>query len=142
MNHIPRILNCAAVRLFATLERVDPSRPTGTKSISRPRDSVSQLAICQRHGAEGYEVYYCDSTWNTLDDKHFDNLDAALTQAGKEYPEIIGKWIEPIVAAKLAESGGWELCCAFCGKKYSNLESLTIGDHAAICNECIARLHH
>jgi len=132
MKHIPRILNCAAVKVFAVLE-------TATPPVSRPM--VSQIAVCRRSASPLFAVFYCDAQWQTLHSELFDSMDHAIGHAQQDYPELTGKWLSPQAAVILRESEKQSLYCAFCGETFTHTSKLVTGEHASICHHCLSELY-
>jgi hypothetical protein len=101
MTHIPRILNCAAVKVLAVLDDDHLTDHADTDVAANPsRNDVTQLAICQRKGDSRFQFYCCDKDWRTVSTEYFDSLDLATTYAEQQYPGVNEQWITPAVAVE------------------------------------------
>lgn len=142
MRHIPRILNCTAVKMFAALDGGEMSELDRILNQAAHRAChVTQLAICQKREGMGVALYYCDDDWKTLRTRYFDGIDEAVRNAEVEYPGISVKWLKPQEAARHQGKYAVEPRCAFCGKTFSGYEKLVAGDGAYICYGCIDDYH-
>lgn len=133
MEHIPRILNCAAVKVFAVLE-------TATQPVSRPM--VTQVAVCRRSAPPLFAVFGCDNHWQTLYSELFDSIDRAIDYAEHIYPGLADRWLSPQAAVTLRKSEEKYLSCAFCGHHFSQAEQFFLGTFACICPRCVDEFYH
>lgn len=142
MRHIPRILNCAAVKLFSVLSTVSVQKPADKCEQALYRsDDITQLAICQKNEGAEFALFYCDDDWKTLRSRYFDTLDEAVRNADAEFPRVSVTWLTPQEAAKRQEKHAMIPRCAFCGTTFSGYEKLIAGDGSSICYGCIDDYH-
>jgi len=142
MKHIPRILNCAAVKLIAVLDILSEQQSTGidNQGTQHP-DEIAQLAICQKSEGKGVALFYCDDDWKTLRSRYFDTLDEAVRNANVEYSAVSVTWLTPQEAARRQGKYAMDPHCAFCGKAFSGYEKLIAGDGSYICHGCVDYYH-
>lgn len=101
MSHIPRILNCAAVKVLAVLNETQITKQSNSEvELLQPLNDVTQLAICQKKGESRYQMYFCNDDWTTLSTEYFDSLETARRYAEAKYPGIGSHWITPALAAQ------------------------------------------
>lgn len=142
MRHIPRVLNCTTVKLFAALDDGEKPQPNRLLNQAAHRAcNVTQLAICQKREEVGFALYHCDDDWKTLRTRYFDSIDEAVRNAEVEYPGVSVKWLKPQEAARRQGKYALDPHCAFCGKTFSGYEKLIAGDGSYICHGCIDYYH-
>jgi hypothetical protein len=51
------------------------------------------LAICSYEGSDGYYLFYCDSSWESVTDTYHDTIADAKDQAEFEYSNTENDWV-------------------------------------------------
>lgn len=139
MVNIPRILNCAAVKLFAVLD--DPRQQYQQRAIKIEPARIAQLAICQAKGDRRVSMFCCDANWKTLHTEYFDSIENAINRAETIYPGSYERWISPSEAANKRHQIGNDRRCSFCGEIGLTPSNCIAGDDASICYDCIQRFY-
>jgi len=82
-------------RILEYLEMSDDHIPTGycRHSIGgEKRTDFMALAICKYTGVNGFYLFYCDESWEEINDSYHETIDEAKKQAEFEYTGTKNDW--------------------------------------------------
>jgi ClpX C4-type zinc finger len=108
---------------------------------------VPHLAIGQNLSVtrDEFLLFHCNEKWEVLGVVPRDSVSEIRDTAERWYRGIEEKWIEtdstPESAERWIRAQERTVSCSFCEKFPTQVESMTFGKSACICDECIKRLH-
>jgi hypothetical protein len=93
MGPPPRQLDGAEVLCYALIDEMCHWTNHCKHTVSGEQiGPVSALAICKYADAEGYYLFYCDSSWEVVTDTWHDTIERAKDQSEFEYEGINRDW--------------------------------------------------
>jgi hypothetical protein len=94
MKFVPNEIGGATVILYSPID--ERHRPTcNCKQIVAGAlvGPAAGLAICKYDGDEGFYLFGCDATWNTVTDTLHESVEDAKAQAEFEYEGVGNTWV-------------------------------------------------
>lgn len=92
---IPDQLDGATVICYSPID--NRHKPTGGTQHYRkglPQGEFAGLAICRYEGAADFYLFYCDESWNVVNDTCHESLELALRYAELEYTGVRDTWVQ------------------------------------------------
>jgi hypothetical protein len=109
--------------------------------------AVPRLAVCKNLIDDSILLLHCDEKWSSLGSSGSGDVESVIVQANRLYDGLASKWVKSpyseLDVAKFFADSYADQRCSFCGRYHIELDGTPIveGTNAAICGECIERLH-
>jgi hypothetical protein len=144
---VPPLIHCARVLYYAIVDDSVRYAPKGKIFVGDVElGAVPRLAIVRNLVDDGIMLLHCDEEWASLGVSGSGSVEDVMAHANRRYEGLEGKWCKALYSdaafAKAVADQYRDHGCSFCGRYHFQIDAMVVeGDRAAICGDCIQRLH-